>query len=170
MKYHFHIALFLLLTTFYVSAESNSIKKLDVQNHDNESSKIKEGQIDRKVRRFGINLNAMGGTPYGGITLDAFPFKHIMLEVGIGVPSVSAGLKVFITNPIKHALNVYAGYQIISVGLGYGGTLHYFPIGITYIGKKRFQIGFDLGPARESADYKYVYGGFKIGLRIGGEL
>ncbi len=128
------------------------------------------------IRKNAISFNFLGTTPIIGITYERILFKHLSLEVGVGIPSVGAGIKVFFKEIEEQKMMFNTGLTVFYVDfgddpfIGGSGTVIYLPIGLSFYGIKGFNLGVDAGPAtsfdNESGSNVFPYGGLKLGKRF----
>ena len=126
------------------------------------------------MRKNAISFNILGATPIIGITYERIVSKNISLEVGAGIPSVGAGFKYYPWGIKESKILFHTGLTgsiVFSEAFDIWGTsdsngvfLGYLPIGISYFGKKGFNLGLDLGPA--VADIVAPWGNVKLGYRF----
>ncbi len=126
------------------------------------------------MRKNAISFNILGATPIIGITYERIVSKNISVEVGGGIPSFGAGFKYY-PSGIKESQMLFhtglSGSFVESSSFDVWGTsdntwvfLGYLPIGVSYFGKKGFNLGVDLGPA--VADTFAIWGNVKVGYRF----
>ena len=123
------------------------------------------------LRKNAISFTFFGATPILGITYERVLAKKLSLEIGVGLPSIGLGLKIFPRN-----IRVNKAMFHIGITATYFASQEsemtpppslvvYVPIGVSYYGKKGFNFGFDLGPGLA---YQRVipYGNLKFGFRF----
>ena len=78
------------------------------------------------------------GVSYGQMIND-----RVSMELGIGLLSAGAGVEFYLTNPRKHRFNLNAG---VFGSYNFDGfPMAYFPLGVSYLGKKNFQYNINVG-------------------------
>jgi hypothetical protein len=103
----------------------------------------------RKINPSGISLYAVGPNLIGSVCYDYFITPYLNAEAGIGFIGVHGGLKVHLWGGNDNKKwTPYFGASITrslfpSAGVDY---LPYFPIGIHYVGEKRFNFAFEVAP------------------------
>ena len=107
------------------------------------------------------------GVAYGQMIND-----RVSMEIGIGFLSIGSGIELFLTNPRKHKLNLNTG---VFGSYNFDGfPMVYFPLGVSYLGKKNFQYNINVG-ALYSKDVRLVrkdfnfwpWFGLSVGARFG---
>ena len=128
------------------------------------------------VRKNAISFNFLGTTPAIGLTYERIVSKHVSLEVGVGIPSIGIGAKIFFSKIQEQKMMFNIGLTTTYVDLGDGvfiggrAVIIYVPIGLSYYGSKGFNFGIDVGPIT-NARYRFVtniapYAGLKLGKRF----
>ena len=136
-------------------------------------------KLDKNV----ISGNILGSSSIAGITYERLLSKHIIIELGIGMVGIGAGINYYIFGTKLESWRPYIGLKcstLVLVDVG-GGVLTYVPIGITFFtsSKLKLNIGADIGPSYikwvssdfmefESAETELLslYGNLKIGIRF----
>lgn len=126
------------------------------------------------IRKNAVSFNLLGTTPAIGITYERIVSNKISLEIGVGIPSIGLGMKIFPFNIREEKIMFHTGLtatyvEIPSFGFGSGehGTIIYLPIGMSYFGAGGFNFGIDVGPgAVFITDTSLIgYGNLKVGYR-----
>jgi hypothetical protein len=116
----------------------------------------------------GISLYGVGPNAIGSISYDYFISPNVSAEAGIGFIGVHAGIKYHFggTRPDLRWTPYFGGSftrsLFPSVGLDY---LPYFPIGLQYIGKNKFNFAFEVAPVQFKFSAWNVVG-IKLGRRF----
>jgi len=123
------------------------------------------------LRKNAISFSFFGATPILGITYERVLAKKLSLEIGVGLPSIGLGLKVFPRNIHMNKAMFHVGITATYFASQESemtpgpSVVVYIPIGISYYGKKGFNFGIDLGPGR--AYERFIpYGNLKFGYRF----
>lgn len=96
------------------------------------------------IKAQSISLKFLGSPTWPiGISYSQMLNQRVSFEIGAGILSAGAGFNFYITNPQYHRLNLYTGLFASINFDGYG--MFYFPVGVTYFGKKNFQYSVDVG-------------------------
>jgi hypothetical protein len=125
------------------SKENSNIKSSVIDNSSVEKQKITEKRIGTSYRN---NLSAHLGAfdPWAGIYYERLISPYWGFDAAIGLIGASVGTKVYFPKLSAGKISFYIG---ISEGvLLMVGPKHYIPIGLTYLGKKRYRISLDIGP------------------------
>lgn len=128
------------------------------------------------IRKNAISFNFLGTTPVIGLTYERIVSNHVSLEVGVGLPSIGVGAKVFFSKVQEQKMMFNTGLTATYVDFGNGYLLSgsaviiYVPIGLSYYGSKGFNFGIDIGPGinmgHEDGTIIIPYGGLKLGKRF----
>lgn len=128
------------------------------------------------IRKNAISFNFLGTTPVIGLTYERIVSNHVSLEVGVGLPSIGVGAKVFFNKIQEQQMMFNTGLTVFYVDFGDGylisgsGVVIYVPIGLSYYGKKGFNFGIDVGPGINTGNEDGViiipYAGLKLGKRF----
>lgn len=127
------------------------------------------------IKKNSISINIAGSTPALGVTYERIVSNKILIEVGLGIPSVGLGIKVYPFNFTNQKLMFHTGISTLLIAMGgdlyYRSFITYIPIGISYFFKNDVHIGVDAGPAvgidPDNGDRSIIpYGNFKIGFRF----
>lgn len=104
------------------------------------------------LRKNGVSFNFFGTTPLIGVTYERIVSDNVVFEVGVGIPSIGMGMKIF-PKPVKgEKAMLHFGLTVAYINsgdneiTGYTGSLVYFPVGFSYYGKNGFNLGLDGGP------------------------
>jgi hypothetical protein len=107
----------------------------------NGQNTISDGKTLKSNR---IALNLVGGPTWPiGITYEQLLTDRLSYELGIGVFSMGAGLHYYITNPRTHTFIPYTG--LVGMISFDADPMFYIPAGISFLGKKNYQISADAG-------------------------
>jgi len=128
----------------------------------------------KNIRKNAISVSVLGISPLVGITYDRIVSENLSLEIGVGIPSFGAGVK-FYPFGIKESKFMFhtglSGTYLYTAAFGVwdkdedsGIFVGYVPIGVSYFGKKGFNLGADIGPAM--ADQTLLYYNLKLGYRF----
>jgi len=110
-------------------------------------------QITQSLKKNAISFNLLGTTPFLGATYERIVSKKFVYEVGLGIPSIGAGIKIFPKGIVEDKLKFHFGLSTVyfysgdNDFIGAQGSIIYFPIGWTNYLKSGKFFGFDLGPA-----------------------
>lgn len=135
---------------------------------------------ETEIQKNSFSVNILGPSSVVGITYERIVKNSIILEVGVGLIGVGAGISFYPFNIKASKLSPYVGAKfstavLVDVGGGYVG---YIPLGVTFFSKHKINIGLDIGPAygqlsesgfaenEETETTIYLYGNLKIGLRF----
>lgn len=125
-----------------------------------------------EIRKNAISFNVLGTTPVLGITYERIVSEKISLEIGLGLPSIGVGMKIFPFGIREGELMFHTGITTTYVDSGDSfldaqGVLAYVPLGMSYFGKQGFNIGIDVGPGVVMSDETTFvpYGNLKLGYR-----
>jgi hypothetical protein len=128
------------------------------------------------IRKNAISFNILGTTPVIGLTYERLLSSHVSVEIGVGLPSVGAGVKVFFREIQEQKMMFNTGITATYVDFGNGYLLSgsaliiYFPVGLSYYGLKGFNFGLDIGPGintgNEDGLIVIPYAGLKLGKRF----
>ena len=127
------------------------------------------------IKKNSISFNIAGTTPALGLTYERVLSNKILLEVGLGVPSVGLGIKVYPFNITNQKLMFHTGITSLLIAMGgdlyYRSFITYIPFGISYYVKTWINIGFDAVPAigidPDHGDRTiFPYGNIKLGYRF----
>ncbi|WP_010227462.1 hypothetical protein [Gillisia marina] len=112
------------------------------------------------MRKNAISFNVLGSSPFIGITYERLVSENVSLEIGVGIPSVGAGIKYFPWSIEESKILFHIGLSgtyIDTQGFDAfktteqkeekGVFIGYLPVGISYFGKNGFNLGVDVGPA-----------------------
>jgi len=140
---------------------SSTIYSQEIKNETNE------------IRKNAISFNILGTTPIMGITYERIVSDKISFEIGLGIPSIGVGMKIFPYGIREGELMFHTGITATYIDLGDGdyiggqGVLAYLPLGMSYFGKAGFNFGIDVGPGVVMSDETTFvpYGNLKLGYR-----
>jgi hypothetical protein len=128
------------------------------------------------VRKNAISFNFLGTTPVFGLTYERIVSNHVSLEVGVGLPSIGIGAKIFFSKIQEQKMMFNTGLTATYVDFGKGvfisgsGVIIYVPIGLSYYGSKGFNFGIDVGPGintgHKDGTIIIPYAGLKLGRRF----
>ena len=128
------------------------------------------------IRKNAISFNFLGTTPFIGITYERIVSDHVSLEVGVGLPSIGIGAKIFFSKIQEQKMMFNTGLTATYVDFGDGylfngsGVIIYIPIGLSYYGLKGFNFGIDIGPGintgHKDGTIIIPYAGLKLGKRF----
>lgn len=123
--------------------------------------------LEKTSKKNIISLSFFGMTPFVGVTYERLLTPFLGFDVGLGLPSIGAGIKLYLPEIREDHWNFHLGAsQHFFVMPWAGGWKTYFPIGLSRISENGFRISFDLGPQigwyRNSGDLS-----FNGNLRIG---
>jgi hypothetical protein len=85
-----------------------------------------------------------------GITYERIVSEYVSLEVGVGLPSIGIGAKIFFSKIQEQKMMFNTGLTATYVDFGDGylfngsGVIIYVPIGLSYYGLKGFNFGIDV--------------------------
>jgi hypothetical protein len=142
---------------------SSTIYSQEIKNETNE------------IRKNAISFNIAGTTPIIGITYERIVSDKISLEIGLGIPGIGVGMKVFPFGIREGKLMFHTGITATYVkskdiwsGKDVTGVIAYLPLGMSYFGKYGFNFGIDVGPAAGMYDETKFgpYGNLKVGYRF----
>ena len=142
---------------------SSTIYSQEIKNETNE------------IRKNAISLNLLGTTPIMGITYERIVSDKISFEIGLGIPGIGVGMKVFPFGIRERKLMFHTGitatyvkFKAIWGGGDVEGVIAYLPLGMSYFGKHGFNFGIDVGPAAGIYDETVLrpYGNLKVGYRF----
>lgn len=128
-----------------------------------------------EIRRNAISINALGTSPFVGVTYERIISPKSSFEIGVGIPSVGLGLKLFPSGIQEQKLLFHTGItgNVTDLGDGVliGGILYlaYVPVGISFFSTGGFNFGLDVGPSLvfdEDESTFIPYGNLKIGYRF----
>ncbi len=185
MKIIQHILFLFLL--FLTSTALINAQEAEQQNDSKETSTTftnaqeSEQQDDwKEMKRNIVSFNVLGTTPIWGITFERIIAKKTIIEAGVGLGGIGAGVK-FYSHPIQtNKLLVYTGLNVNYFDLGVNTRLNhtlfaYAPVGLSYFLENKLCFGLDIGPAigkdtssffkKEDSIYS-LYGNLKIGYRF----
>ena len=139
------------------------------------SNVLSQTLIDKSdsIRMNSISINLFGASPLIGISYERLLTKKISIELGIGLPNMGVGTKIFPFNYSENKLIFYSGFTItftlIPSPLA-NSLVSYVPLGLGYYGEKGLIFGIDLGPGIYK-EYSFSpifipYGNVKIGKRF----
>lgn len=126
-----------------------------------------------EIRKNAISFNLLGTTPVLGITYERILSNKISFEIGLGLPSIGVGMKIFPYGIREEKLMFHTGITATYIDLGEGdyiggqGGLAYLPLEMSYFGKAGFNFGIDVGPGVVVSDETTFvpYGNLKLGYR-----
>jgi hypothetical protein len=102
---------------------------------------IPEGKI---LKSNSVALGLVGGPAWPvGITYGQLLTDRISFELGAGVFSAGAGLHYYITDPRTHKFIPYTG--LVGMISYDADPMFYIPAGISFLGKKNYQVSADAG-------------------------
>jgi len=132
------------------------------------------------IKKNALSFSYFGTSGIMGISYDRIISKRVSVEVGAGIVGIGAGFKYYLSQIRPEKILFITGFSLtisslfndtdvrIITGKGF---IVYLPIGINYIGKRRLNLGIDIGPSstfvkNNSGTYLSVYGNLKIGYRF----
>ena len=127
------------------------------------------------IKKNSISLNVAGTTPALGFTYERVLSNKILVEFGVGIPSVGLGIKIYPFNFSNQKLMFHTGITSLLIAMGgdlyYRSFITYVPFGISYFFENNTHIGIDAGPAfgidPDNGDRNtFPYGNFKVGFRF----
>ncbi|WP_367756442.1 hypothetical protein [Flavobacterium sp. WC2430] len=128
------------------------------------------------LKKNAISFTILGTTPVIGLTYERIISNYVSLEIGVGLPSVGIGAKVFFSKIQEQKMMFNTGLTATYVDFGNGYLLNgnaiviYLPIGLSYYGLKGFNFGVDIGPGldtgNEDGTILIPYAGLKLGKRF----
>lgn len=105
------------------------------------------------LKKNAISFNFIGTTPVIGLTYERILSQYVSLELGVGIPSIGAGVKIMPFKIKATAImfttgltTTYADYNDGYLASGKRVQL-YVPLGMSYYGIKGFNFGIDIGPS-----------------------
>jgi|TARA_B110000495_G_C22695871_1_gene409931 hypothetical protein len=130
-----------------------------------------------------ISGNILGSSSILGVTYERSLSNHIIIEFGVGIVGIGAGINYYISEIKTESWCPYVGLKcstlaLVDVG---GGILTYIPFGVTFFtsSKLKLNIGADIGPSYAkwiSSDFMEfestetetfsLHGNLKIGIRF----
>jgi len=127
-----------------------------------------QSENPREQYPHGISLYGVGPNLIGSFSYDYFITPHLNANAGVGFMGVHAGMNVhFWGGRVDKRWTPYVGAFIAWAPFDYIGVdfLPYFPIGIHYLGKNRFQFAFEIAPLQLQFQAWNV-AGVKLGYRF----
>jgi hypothetical protein len=128
------------------------------------------------IRKNAISFNFLGTTPVIGLTYERIVSNYVSLEVGVGLPSIGIGAKIFFSKVQEQKMMFNTGLTVTYIDFGDGyllngsGVVIYVPVGLSYYGLKGFNFGVDVGPGINTGynDGTIIipYAGLKLGRRF----
>lgn len=127
-----------------------------------------------------VSVNIFGTSIIYGISYERILSKNYTLDFGVGIIGIGTGIKYYFSDLRKQKILFYSGFTLNVSGL-YGNTdvriysgkgfLVYFPIGLSYFGKKKLSVGLDIGPGttfvkQYNGHSIIIYGNIKAGFRF----
>ncbi len=120
-----------------------------------------------KMKKNAISANILGTPGFLGVTYERLIIPKLGAEIGIGVLSAGAGIKYYPLACLPHKWNFYLGASGFHFrDVSYSFTVLYAPVGLHFIGKKRLNFSFDIGPSFNQDSRISIWGGLKIGCRF----
>jgi hypothetical protein len=128
------------------------------------------------IKKYYLDVNLLGAPTFPlGISMGQMLHDRVTAEIGIGIMSIGAGADFFITNIRKHRFNLSIGAYASYIFISPQSPMYYFPLEVSYIGKKQMQfklnagllISEELTTLPNSKSYESPYFGFSIGKRFG---
>ena len=108
-----------------------------------------------------------------GITYERILSDKINFEIGLGIPSIGVGMKVFPSGIREGKLMFHTGitatyFDTRDSFLDALGVIAYLPLGMSYFGEAGFNFGIDVGPGVAMGDETVFvpYGNLKVGYRF----
>lgn len=131
-------------------------------------------ETDLSVKKNAVSFSVMGINPLAGFTYERSLSNYLIAELGIGYVSGGVGFKYY---PLKAKLRNVSPYIAVNVSVSplYGdcelcvggdGILGYFPVGISFFGKRGLNLNLNGGLATIFKDNRFLYGGLSIGKRF----
>ena len=125
---------------------------------------------EKTSKRNIISGSLFGMTPLIGITYERLLTTFLGVDIGIGLPSLGAGFKLYTPQIREDKWNLHIGASHhFFVFPWAGGWKTYFPIGLNRMAGNGFRISFDLGP--QISWYENIGSNYNLGfngnLRIG---
>lgn len=94
-----------------------------------------------------LSGSLLGMTPILGIVYERLITPFLGVDIGIGLPSLGAGVKLYFPQLRDNKLSFHVGASHHFFVMPWaGGWKTYFPVGINYLSDTGFRISFDLGP------------------------
>lgn len=127
------------------------------------------------MRKNAISVNALGTTPFLGVTYERIISPKSTFEIGAGIPSFGLGFKFYPSSIEEQKLLFHLGITANATDLGdgvlIGGILYlaYVPLGISFFSSGGFNFGLDVGPSLvfdEDESTFIPYGNLKLGYRF----
>lgn len=127
------------------------------------------------LRKNAVSFNIFGISPLLGVSYERILSDYVSFEVGVGIPSIGVGFKVFPKTIKEQKAMFHLGLTMALINsgdneiTGFSGSIIYFPLGLSYYGKNGFNLGLDGGPGilTESSFTSLVpYLNIKLGKRF----
>lgn len=132
------------------------------------------------VKKSAISYSIGGSSTIIGVVYERFISSRTSAEVGVGLVGVGLGIKYYYPPITTKKILLSTGIKVTASPLfnttdfrivDGNGFLMYLPVGLSYFGGKRLNLGADIGPGTTftrnyNGSYLIVYGSFKIGFRF----
>lgn len=123
-----------------------------------------------KIKKNAISANLLGTSPVLGITYERLLSQYTGIEVGLGLFSLGAGVKVYPWKAKTGKVVFHTGGTVTYFSLPLAGELvvAYVPIGFSFFSPGGFNFGLDLGLAywQDSFGSVNLWGNLKVGFRF----
>ncbi len=138
-----------------------------------------EYKTESLIRKNALSLNVLGTVAGVGITYERAVSDKFSVEAGLGLFGGGLGFKYYFSDMRIQKILFNTGFTIAGspfftsseVGIGGHGFLIYLPVGFSFYGKGKLNLGIDIGPGTtfvnsSSRSMIIIYGNFKIGFRF----
>lgn len=146
------------------------------------NAQVEEVREEGLIEKNSFSINVLGTASYVGFSYERILYQRVNLEVGVGLIGYGAGLTIYPIKKIRvEKLNPFFGIKYTNHAIvdGENKAVTYIPLGITYCGINRLNIGLDVGPAyvihkspgyrptrKEKAKYPFADYGFFGNLKL----